>query len=115
MIHKMRLYKEPFVSILNHNKIYELRLYDEKRKLVRLGDTIQFYCEELDESVLVQVEKIIIEDNFEVLFEKVELSKCGFEKDIDLNTAVKTMEQYYSLEEQANHSIVAFQINIIER
>ena len=42
MEHKMRLYDEPFNQILNDVKHYEYRLNDEKRKLINIGDTIEF-------------------------------------------------------------------------
>ena len=42
MQHTMRLNKEPFEMIKSGMKTIELRLYDEKRKLLRIGDEIEF-------------------------------------------------------------------------
>ena len=42
MLHKMKLKKEPFEMIKSGKKIYELRLYDEKRKKLKIGDTVEF-------------------------------------------------------------------------
>lgn len=36
MIHKMRLHNEPFELIANGTKTFELRLNDEKEKLLKL-------------------------------------------------------------------------------
>ena len=38
----MKLKNEPFVSIKNGLKTIEMRLFDEKRKQIKVGDTIEF-------------------------------------------------------------------------
>ena len=40
--HIMRLNPIPMENIRNGNKIIELRLYDEKRRKIAVGDTIKF-------------------------------------------------------------------------
>ena len=40
MIHEMRLNNEPFNKIKEGTKTVELRLLDEKRKTLRVGDKI---------------------------------------------------------------------------
>lgn len=47
MLHKMKLRLSPFEKIKNGSKTIELRLYDEKRQTVQVGDFIEFSC--LDE------------------------------------------------------------------
>ena len=42
MTHYMNLCSEPFNSIKNKEKIYELRLLDPKRQKLKVGDTITF-------------------------------------------------------------------------
>lgn len=42
MIHQMRLMHHPFEKIRAGTKTVEMRLYDEKRAAVRVGDTIRF-------------------------------------------------------------------------
>ena len=43
MIHNMKLNKKTFNNIKNGIKQIELRLYDEKRALINLNDTIVFH------------------------------------------------------------------------
>ena len=38
MKHEMKLALEPFVMIADGRKTIELRLYDDKRKKIKLGD-----------------------------------------------------------------------------
>lgn len=47
MLHRMKLKIVPFKKIKNGSKTIELRLNDEKRKKVQIGDFIEFSC--LDE------------------------------------------------------------------
>lgn len=42
MIHRMKLWHDPFMKILEGTKTVEMRLYDEKRSAVSVGDTIVF-------------------------------------------------------------------------
>ena len=46
MKHEMKLHPEPFQMIADGRKTIELRLYDEKRKKIKVGDEIQFICME---------------------------------------------------------------------
>lgn len=40
MTHNMKLHPGPFALIAQGNKTIELRLWDEKRRLIRMGDDI---------------------------------------------------------------------------
>ena len=42
MIHKMNLWNDSFNKIKDKTKTIEMRLYDEKRKLVKVGHFINF-------------------------------------------------------------------------
>ena len=44
MLHKMKLQLSPFEKIKSGSKTIELRLYDEKRQKVKIGDFIEFTC-----------------------------------------------------------------------
>ena len=42
MIHDLKLYSENFDRMKSDSKLREYRLYDEKRRLINIGDTIRF-------------------------------------------------------------------------
>lgn len=42
MLYTMKLKQEPFEKIRNGSKTIELRIYDEKRQQVQIGDFIEF-------------------------------------------------------------------------
>ena len=78
MIHEMSLRPEPFEQILRGEKTIELRLYDGKRRKIRIGDTIIF-TNTKDESRKIEavVRDIHIFDSFAELFQNLPLTKCG--------------------------------------
>ena len=56
MLHKMKLKESPFERIKNGTKTIEFRLYDEKRRKVKIGDEIEFSkLPDLQEKLLVEV------------------------------------------------------------
>ncbi len=46
MIHNMNLRPAPFEAIASNTKKIEMRLYDEKRQTINLGDSIIFKNQE---------------------------------------------------------------------
>lgn len=69
MIHKMKLNESPFERIKNGTKTIEFRLYDEKRKKIKIGDKIEFSkLPDLQEKILVDVLDIYRDKTFENLF-----------------------------------------------
>ena len=72
MLHKMKLKESPFERIKDGSKTIEFRLYDEKRKLIKIGDQIEFSkLPELNEKILVDVLDLYREESFEKLFRKL--------------------------------------------
>ena len=63
--HMMNLTPSPFKMIKEGNKTIELRLYDEKRKMISVGDTITFTnTADISEILIVQVTDLFIFNNF---------------------------------------------------
>lgn len=54
MQHKMRLAQIPFEAIRTGNKTIEMRLYDEKRSAINVGDEIEF--ENIDTRQIIKSE-----------------------------------------------------------
>lgn len=65
MTHEMKLYEDNFKALITGEKTREYRLYDEKRRLIKVGDNILFKkLPLLDEEYLTIVEKIEIFSNW---------------------------------------------------
>ena len=68
MKHKMKLNNGPFERIKNGTKTVEFRLYDEKRKQIKIGDKIEFSkLPDMTEKLLVEVLDLYREESFEKL------------------------------------------------
>ena len=85
MKHYMNLNPEPFEMIRSGEKTIELRLNDEKRKAISVGDTIVFTnTADTGKQIFAVVTALHQFRNFAELYDKLPLLKCGYtEKDID--------------------------------
>ena len=115
MIHIMKLKEQYFNYIRCGNKEYEIRLNDEKRKKIKIGDFIEFQEEPfLDEKMLVKVDGLLYYNNFSELFNSINielLADSSITKE-QLNT---DLENFYSIEKQNEYGVVAIKLrkNII--
>ncbi len=109
MLHKMKLKESPFERIKNGTKTIEFRLYDEKRKQVKIGDQIEFSkLPDLQERLIVDVIELYREDTFENLFKKLYINEDEIKK------KTKSMYQYYSPEEEKKYGVIGIKISLVK-
>ena len=110
MIHNMKLHSAPFEMIKSGKKTIELRLYDEKRRKIKVGDEIIF-TNTVNGEILSRIVKDIHKfDSFCELYKWLPLLKCGYTED-DVEKALPSdMEQYYSQEEQDKYGVVGIEL-----
>lgn len=110
----MKLNSLPFDMIKSGEKTIELRLYDEKRRMIKIGDKIEF--ENTSDSTQVINAKVLNLHrfcSFDELYKSLPLIKCGYTPD-DVNTAKPSdMELYYSAEQQKKYSVVGIELELI--
>lgn len=108
MIHKMKLKEGPFERIRNGTKTVEFRLYDEKRKQVKIGDKIEFSkLPELQEKIVVEVIDLYQEEKFENLFRKL------YTDEGEIVEKTKGMYNFYSPEEEKKYGVLGIKIKLI--
>ena len=99
MLHYMKLKNSPFNMIESGKKTIELRLYDEKRRKINIGDSIIFTNLSYEnERLAVTVKALYRYASFRDLFEEIPLEKCGISTGKEGNTiedAVKRMRTFY--------------------
>lgn len=111
MKHEMKLQNEPFVAIKNGTKTIEMRLYDEKRKLVKVGDIIEFTNITTEEKIITQVEHLYLYPSFEELYNNHNKTELGYKQN---EKAVPTdMTKYYSFQEQEKYGVVGIKVKLI--
>ncbi len=112
--HAMKLHPEPFGMIQSGRKTVELRLWDEKRQRLRVGDTLVFTNTKTGETLRARVAALHRFSSFRELYEALPLLRCGYTEE-DIHTAqASDMDAYYSLEEQAKYGVVGIELTLNE-
>ena len=105
MIVKMKLKKMPFEEILNGEKRVELRLYDEKRSMIKTGDLLEFILEDEEGiTILAKVKHLYIYRSFAELYDNIPTKKYG--------ESGKDMRVYYSESEEDKYGVVGIEFEI---
>lgn len=111
MIHIMKLKEQYFNCIKDGSKKYEIRLNDEKRQLIKVGDFIEFQKEpELEEKIIVKVEELLYFNNFNELLNKLDISilaPSNVSKE-DLNN---DLNRFYPIDKQEQFGVLAINLN----
>ena len=112
--HMMYLKPSPFKMIREGSKIIELRLYDEKRKLISVGDVITFTnTADSSDTLCAKVIDLYIFHSFEELYNNLPLLECGYTKE-NIDTASPCdMEKYYSKEMQQQYGVVGIKLSLM--
>jgi RimJ/RimL family protein N-acetyltransferase len=115
--HEMHLNEAPFHAIAEGRKTVEMRLYDDKRSLIRVGDEIRFSLEWSKESILTRVESMRYFPNFEALYDALlpTLGKSALGYGEDEIPSPEDMLAYYPKDTVNRYGVVAIEISRIGR
>lgn len=107
MYHQMKLQSEPFAQFCSGTKTIEIRLFDEKRKQIMIGDTITFSrMDDTSDIVETKVTDLVRFDTFADLFTTYNPESCGFKNVEDYIS----MYKYYSKEEEEKYGVLAIHL-----
>lgn len=110
-VHNMKLNSSPFEMIKSGEKTIELRLFDEKRQQIKVGDRVIFTNTTNGETLSAAVLKLHRFNNFNELYKELPLFKIGYTKE-DIDSAKPSdMEFYYSVEEQNKYGVLGIEIS----
>ena len=115
MEYKMGLQEEYFNAMKYGSKKIEIRLFDEKRKQLAVGDTIQFLLEPDRKNKINS--KIIRLTKYKTFSEAIEnipiyyLASQGSSK----QKYLEDLNKYYSIEEQNKYGVIAIEVEIREK
>ena len=96
MIHKMNLWNESFQKIKNKTKTIEMRLCDEKRSLISIGDIIEFNNTSTNEQLQCVVINLYKYENFDELYKHHDKVSIGYSNDEVAEP--NDMRAYYSVD-----------------
>ena len=113
MMHEMKLQPKYYNYILNGTKRIEIRLFDEKRQQIKLGDTIKFCKEpELTETFNAKVVGLLRYNSFEDMFKDFDVSVLA-DKSMTKEQLIGVLEQFYTKEKQEQYGVLGIRIELI--
>ena len=112
-VHHMKLHDQPFAMIADGRKTIELRLYDEKRRRIREGDTIVFSrSREPERQLRAKVVRLHRFGSFAELYRALPLEKCGYLPEEVASASPEDMAAYYTAAEQARCGVVGIELEL---
>ena len=114
MTHYLKLNPIPFSQIESGIKTIELRLYDEKRQKIAVGDTLIFtHRNDEKKTITVKVTALHRFENFEKLYACLPLTKCGYSKENAKSASSSDMAQYYTPEDEKQFGVVGIEFTFL--
>ena len=107
----MNLQPKYFDFIKDGTKRIELRLYDEKRQSIQLGDIIEFAKSD-DEKFKAEVIGLLRYDSFANLFEDFDISILA-DVSMTKQELLEVLGEFYSEEKQAEFGVIGIRIKLI--
>ena len=111
MKHSMMLNDEPYNNIYSGSKDIEMRLYDDKRRKIKVGDIITFTNRSTLCSFDVRVVKLHVYRSFEGLYVFFDKERLGYKKEEIASS--EDMKKYYSDEDIRKYGVVGIEIEKI--
>ena len=110
-VHEMNLQSKYFDFIKDGTKRIELRLYDEKRRSIQLGDIIEFAKSD-DEKFKAEVVGLLRYNSFAELFEDFDISILA-DSSMTKQELLEVLGEFYSEEKQAEFGVIGIRIKLI--
>lgn len=102
-----------FDYFLNGTKRIEMRLNNEKRKYMNVGDKIRFFklpdCKEYFDTKIVELIKC---KTFGDLIDKYDI-KYFADKDSSLEDLVKTLRRQYTIDEEKRYGVIGIRVELL--
>ncbi len=111
MKHKMNLVSSAFKSINSGEKTVEMRLNDEKRAEIAVGDEIEFENIDTHQKLNCTVIKLTRYKDFFELYSNFNKIKIGYKENEAANA--EDMYAYYSKEQIEKYGVLAIEIKLI--
>lgn len=107
----MNLQPKYFDFIKDGTKRIELRLYDEKRQSIQLGDIIEFAKSD-DEKFKAEVIGLLRYDSFADLFEDFDISILA-DASMTKQELLEVLGEFYPEEKQAKFGVIGIRIKLV--
>ncbi len=107
----MHLHTGPFQRIQSGRQIFETRINDEKRRNLKVNDSIEFVERDNAEAKQTKlITEIVQADSFINLFHQVNPVDAGYPEGTTPEQAARKMATYYSAAEEKEWGVVAIKL-----
>ena len=109
-MHTMKVQTKYYNLLKFGTKTIELRLWDEKRQLIQVGDSITFSdLSNPDDTFTAQVVALHHAPSFDKLCDIIQPPQAGFSTKQEL---IDCLQEFYTLEAQEKYGVVGIEIKI---
>lgn len=113
MIHEIKVKEIYYNKIKAGEKIYEVRLLDEKRKMIKVGDTLRINKEPLMEEFLDgEVVDLVKFKTFDEMAGSLPAKEIGFDG-CNKRQIVDEYHKFYSKEMEEKYGVVAIKLKVL--
>lgn len=114
MQHEMKLRAIYFDKIVLGEKVFEVRLNDEKRKAIAIGDTIVFKkLPELEKEIETVVTDLSHFKSFTEMAKNLSSTEIGFENCSE-KAIVDAYHEFYSVEDENKFGVLAIKVKCLK-
>ncbi|GAA0126978.1 ASCH domain-containing protein [Clostridium sp. CTA-19] len=115
MNYNMTLFEEPFNMIKDKKKVIEVRLNDEKRKSINVGDLITFHkLPHKEEKIDVEVLNKYEFKTFEQLYNNFDFSLFGC-NGYSMQSMIDETYNIYTKEQEEKYGVLGIRIKLIKK
>lgn len=109
-MHTIKVKEKYFSLIKNKEKIYEVRLLDDKRKQIKIGDIIKIFKEPLMQEYLeARVEDLLFFKSFNQMANSLPAKQIGFNGQ-GVQEIVNEYYKFYTTQDEQKFGIVAIKL-----
>ncbi|HET8575441.1 MAG TPA: ASCH domain-containing protein [Candidatus Paceibacterota bacterium] len=111
----MKLNKDAFELVKNGGKCIEVRLYDEKRRQLKLGEKIIFSkAGGPEEKIQAKVSALLLYPDFRSLYSDFDPKDFGGEG-WTIDQLVENIHGYYSEEDEEKYGVMGIKLEVLSR
>ncbi|MCF7799200.1 hypothetical protein K9M74_04835 [Candidatus Woesearchaeota archaeon] len=114
MVHSMKLTSDPFERIKRGVKRLEVRLFDDKRKNIAIGDKVTFLkLPDLKDSIETEVIGLSTFHDFRTLFEVFGTNFFGHAPETTVDEQVADMFEVYTQEDESKYGVIGIHFKLV--
>ena len=111
----MKLQKDFFEKIESGEQTIEIRLFDEKRKALRVGDIIEFSkLPSLHKKIQVKILELLHYESFENLIKDFGMKFFGYNQEFLIDSFLKNLYNIYTKDDEKQFGVLGIKLKVLQ-